>query len=409
MHKNETIEPDSRLKICSIRILQLDGIIETNGPFWEERLMRPLDFYAEFRGEPPREGGVQKAESGFHLSQLFLEIEANDGHVGIAGPLWKAPARIILDELAPLLIDRDPLATEFIWDIMHRSQAHGRQGYGMIAISAVDCALWDLKGKCLGQPVWRLLGGKTRDSVPAYASMLGYSVDDEEQVHTRAKAFKQEGFEGQKWFFRHTPAEGIDGMNKNVALVRAVREAVGDDYPIMFDAWQSLTYEYAVELCRRIAPYQPSWLEEPFLPDRIDVHARLKQKTSIPLSGAEHEYTRWGMLRFFEKQALDIYQPDIYWCGGISEIMKIAALASVHDVTLIPHGHSIPAGIHFSAAQSPAQVPLIEYLAKWNEINMHFLKDAPWPQMGRIFTPEKAGLGMHIDEEKVLANRSFTL
>jgi L-alanine-DL-glutamate epimerase-like enolase superfamily enzyme len=271
----------------------------------------------------------------------------------------------------------------------------------MIALSAVDCALWDLKGKALGQPVWRILGGPTRSEVPAYASMLGYNVTDTGLVRERAQAMREEGYTAQKWFFRHGPMSGHEGMKLNVALVKTLRETLGDGYDIMLDCWQSMNYDYAVDLCTRIEEFRPRWLEEAFMPDRIDSHVKLKAKTKIPLSGAEHEYTRWGFKRFVEKDALDILQPDIYWCGGLSETLKITAYATVHDLIVIPHGHSTPAGIHFSAAQSPIHTPYQEYLEKWNDINMHFLAAPIRPVKGSIPVPDDVGLGMELAQDKI--------
>jgi L-rhamnonate dehydratase len=204
---------------------------------------------------------------------------------------------------------------------MHRIMVHGRQGDAMLAISAIDCALWDLKGRWLGQPVYRLLGGPTRDTVPAYASMLGFAVRDMGRVRERAAEYQAMGYPAQKWFFRHGPMSGHDGMRENVALVRTLRETLGDDYDIMLDCWQSFDPIYAVELADRIAEFHPRWLEECVMPDRIDSYRRIKERTQIPLSGAEHEYTRWGFKRFIDADALDVLQPDIYWAGGLSEVL----------------------------------------------------------------------------------------
>jgi L-alanine-DL-glutamate epimerase-like enolase superfamily enzyme len=194
---------------------------------------------------------------------------------------------------------------------------------------------------------------------------------------------------------------GHDGLMKNVALVRTLRETLGDDYDIMIDCWQSLNLDYAVDFCSRIEEYRPRWVEECFMPDRIDSHVKLKAKTRIPLSGAEHEYTRWGFKRFIEKDALDVYQPDIYWCGGLSETLKIAAYATVHDLIVIPHGHSTPMGIHFSVAQSPIHTPYQEYLVKWNAIHMHFLKHPLFPVNGDIHLPHAPGANMDLDPAKI--------
>jgi L-alanine-DL-glutamate epimerase-like enolase superfamily enzyme len=274
---------------------------------------------------------------------------------------------------------------------------HGRQGDAMLAISAVDCALWDLKGRWLGQPVYRLLGGPTRDSVPAYASMLGFAVRDLGRVRDRAQEYRAQGYTAQKWFFRHGPTSGPDGLRKNVELVRTLRETLGEDDDIMLDCWQSMDVTYTVALAERIAEYRPRWLEECVMPDRIDSYRRIKDRTNIPLAGAEHEYTRWGMRRFIDAGALDVLQPDIYWAGGLSEVLKIAANATAHDLITIPHGHSTPAGIHFSLTQSPIHTPYQEYLVKWNQINQHFLKRRITPQRGMIHAPTEPGMGMDLD------------
>jgi L-alanine-DL-glutamate epimerase-like enolase superfamily enzyme len=169
----------------------------------------------------------------------------------------------------------------------------------------------------------------------------------------------------------------------------------------MIDCWQSLNFDYAVDFCSRIEEFRPRWVEECFMPDRIDSHVKLKAKTRIPLSGAEHEYTRWGFKRFVEKDALDILQPDPYWCGGLSETLKIAAYATVHDLITIPHGHSTPIGIHFSVTQSPIHTPYQEYLVKWNDVNMFFLKNPIRPVKGSIAIPMGSGVGMDLDKSKI--------
>ena len=136
-------------------------------------------------------------------------------------------------------------------------------------------------------------------------------------------------------------------------------------------------------------------------------YRRIKQKIAIPLAGAEHEYTRWGFKRFVDQEALDVIQPDIYWCGGLSETLKIAAYASVHDLITIPHGHSTPATIHFSVTQSPIHTPYQEFLVKWNAIHQHFLAHPLVPEGGVIRAPEAPGLHMDLDEAKVESERAL--
>ena len=310
-------------------------------------------------------------------------------------------AFFVARRLRPVLLGRDPVAHEMLWDQMHRIMVHGRQGDAMLAISAVDCALWDLKGRWLNQPVYRLLGGPTRTEVPAYASMLGFTVLDPGRVRERALEYKEMGYTAQKWFFRHGPTSGPEGMRKNVELVRTLRDALGPDDDIMLDCWQSMEPTYVVDLASRIAEFRPRWLEEVCMPDRIDSYRAVKDKISIPLAGAEHEYTRWGFKRFIDAGALDVLQPDIYWAGGLSETLKIAALATTHDLVVIPHGHSTPAGIHFSVTQSPIHTPYQEYLVKWNAIHQHFLRDKVMPERGVIRVTDRPGIGMELDMEAV--------
>jgi L-alanine-DL-glutamate epimerase-like enolase superfamily enzyme len=137
------------------------------------------------------------------------------------------------------------------------------------------------------------------------------------------------------------------------------------------------------------------------MPDRIDSYVRLKAKTKIPLAGAEHDYTRWGMKRFIERNALDVIQADTYWCGGLSELMKIAAYATTHDLIVIPHGHMTPINIHFSLTQSPIHTPYQESLIKWSEMNMYFLKIPLWAVNGSIPAPLTPGAGMELDPAKI--------
>ena len=389
------------MKITAVRILRLTGTMITDGPLWEDRLVRPIDIYPEYRGRDDFEGGRQIDASHFGFEQYFIRIETDEGPVGIAGPVPDMVAIYAARRLRPLLLGHDPIAHEKLWDQMHRFMVHGRQGDAMLAISAVDCALWDIKGRWLGQPVYRLLGGPTRDSVPCYASMLGFAVRDMGRVKERALEYQRKGYTAQKWFFRHGPSNGAEGLAANVALVRTLRETLGEDYDIMLDCWQSFDPLYAAELAERIEEYRPKWLEECVMPDRIDSYARVKATTSIPLSGAEHEYTRWGFKRFIEAEALDILQPDIYWAGGLSETLKIAAYASVHDLVVIPHGHSTPVGLHFTLAQSPILTPYQEYLVKWNAINQHFLLHPLVPEAGSLGLPTQPGLGMDLDPAKI--------
>lgn len=375
--------------------------MEVDGPFMEERLVMPLDVYKEFRVQGPPAAGTQIDDSHYQLNQVFVQIDTDEGVSGIAGPTMPGGTAFHVWQMKDFLIGRDPLATEFLWDIMHRKSVHGRQGEPMMAISLIDNALWDLKGKYFKQPVWKLIGGGGRGSMPAYASMLGYATQDLGLVKERALEMQSRGYKAQKWFFRHGPMSGPEGFKKNVAMVETIRETLGDDDDIMLDCWQSMDVNYVIKLAEAIEEYHPRWLEETALPDRIDSYRKIREATNIPLSGAEHHYTRWGMKQFIDAEALDILQPDIYWAGGLSEVLKIAALATSFDLITIPHGHSTNAGIHFSVSQSPIHTPYQEYLVKWNTIHQHFLKDPIQPENGMIKAPSGAGMMMDLDPDKI--------
>jgi L-alanine-DL-glutamate epimerase-like enolase superfamily enzyme len=369
------------------------------GIFWEERLVRPVDIYPEHKAE----GAHWMAAVGqdqYRIVAHFVQIETDHGVHGIGGPFTDEQAHIIGAQLAPLLIGHDPLAHERIWDRMYRAMVHGRKGVVMMAMSVIDCALWDLKGRFFSVPVYQLLGGPTRTEIPAYASALGYSLDPE-LVQERAQEIVQQGYMATKWFFRDGPTDGVAGMARNLRLVRTLRDAVGPDIDIMLDCWMSWDVPYTIQMARRLEEYQPRWIEEPVLPDKIAQYAEIRRTINIPVSGGEHEYTRWGLKALMDAGACDVLQPDIYWCGGISETMKICALASAYDLVVIPHGHSTPASAHLIAAWPQTTCPLLEYLIKWNEIHQFFLKTPLKPIGGVVTLPATPGLGMDLDDAKL--------
>jgi L-rhamnonate dehydratase len=398
------------VKIAAVRCVEYTGTMEHPGVFWEERLIRPVDIYPQFRAEGatflPRSGS-----GSYRMTSVFVHVETDAGVSGTAGPITREQAHLVQAGLAPLLTGQDPLATEYLWDVMYRSAVHGRKGVEMMAISALDCALWDLKGRHFGVPVHVLLGGPVREEIPAYASALGYSLDLD-KARARVAEIVSQGFTATKWFPRHGPTDGRAGMEANVALVAALRETVGPDVDIMVDAWMSWDVPYALRVADRLAEYGPRWIEEPVLPDkpRSYVEITRRMRSDILVSGAEHEYTRWGIHQLMAAGAMHVYQPDTYWAGGISEMQKIAALASAYDVQLIPHGHSVPANTHVSFAQPPTLTPMIEYLLKWNTVHQWFLAHPVHPVDGKVTPPTEPGLGMDLDQDKIESKRelSFT-
>jgi L-alanine-DL-glutamate epimerase-like enolase superfamily enzyme len=393
------------VRITNVRLTELTGYLEHPGEFWEERLSRPVDIYPEqYTAGPtwtPRE-----PDGRYRVVSHFLHLDTDEGVSGLGGPITWDQAALIGREFAPLLIGQDPRAHERIWDTLYRFAVHGRKGVSMLALSAVDCALWDLKGRWLETPVYRLLGGPTRDSYPCYASALGFSLEPE-RVRERARELHAQGFRAQKWFFRHGPGAGREGMRKNLELVRTLRETLGDDVDLMLDCWMSWSVPYAVEMAEQLAEYRPRWLEEPVLPDLIESCARIRRAIRIPVSTGEHEYTRWGIKLLLDAGAADLIQADTYWAGGITEMQKIIALCSACDVPVVPHGHSVPANVQLTAAQPPAAVPLVEYLVKWNAIHQHFFKQPVLPVNGAITPPDRPGLGVDLDEGKIVSQREL--
>jgi L-rhamnonate dehydratase len=384
------------MKIEEIRIFKLRGKPPFPKGFWEERLVRPVDIYERFRDQGPWRPGEEEV-----FEQLFLEIEADGGEKGVFGPISSKIATIVEHELKPFIMGEDPFGVERIWDIMYKSQVHGRKGDTVFAISAVDCAVWDLIGKVKGEPVVRLLGGPVQEKVPAYASMLGFSLESEKVVE-RCQEYVEKGFQAMKWFFRHGPGSGSSGVEKNVELVKTIRDAVGYDVELMLDCWMSWTVPYTVKMARKLERYEPAWLEEPVMPDDIDGHAEIRRNVDIPIATGEHEYTRWGAMELLKREAVDILQMDVTWAGGITEMRKVCALASAEGIPVIPHaGWSEPAqAVTFSEPEYVC--PMIEYLIKYSALQQAFNKEKLQVEKGCFHAPNKIGSGFEPQMEKLV-------
>ena len=296
-------------------------------------------------------------------SWVFVKITTDAGITGW-GEMLKDDAKACAagaKEVSHYLVGEDPRPVTHHWQAIHRGAFYRGGPIKTATSSGIDQALWDITGKCYGVPVYKLLGGPTRETVPAYASTTGCSLDPG-RVRERSQGLVSDGYTAMKWFFLHGPGSGREGMAKNLELVRTVREAVGDDVDIMFDAWLSWDVPYAVAVGERMAEYRPRWLEEPVSPDRIDSCAAIRRALPFPIASGEHEYTRWGHQDLIRAEAVDVLQPDIYWVGGITETIKICTLASLSEPQLVPHVHSVPATVHLLFSQPPDVCPLLEYL-----------------------------------------------
>jgi L-rhamnonate dehydratase len=384
------------MKIQDVQVFTVYG--SYNGPTFPpgERQAQALDIYPEFN---QRSGSTAPAV-GAPARATYVEVISEDGLSGLWGPIQDFQSFFIVRQLRPFLVGRDALATELLFDQMTRMDRHGRSGLFMTAVSAVDCALWDLKGKAWGQPVYRLLGGPTRPDVPAYASMLGFSVEPEAAAAV-AMEYKGQGFTAQKWFFRYGPGDGDAGMALNLEMAYAVREAVGDDYTLMFDAFMGWNVTYASAMVRALESVHPYWMEEPIPPERVSELRKLREASRVPIATGEHVYTRWQTKELLVNQAVDVLQNDPDWTGGITELVKIAALASSFEVPLVAHGHSLLPSLHVAASQSPATVPFVEYLVRHQPNKQNFHQSIYAPHNGVVTLPTVPGLGFALDENKI--------
>jgi L-rhamnonate dehydratase len=294
----------------------------------------PMSIYPEYKAQRSLFQPSTPEMGGF-----TVEISTDQGLKGY-GSGGSAGGLVVEKHFTKLLMGEDPANIERIWDILWRSSmAYGRAGIAINAISGVDLALWDLMGKTLDLPVYRLLGGETKPRIPAYCT-----GNDVEQ-HIKF------GFKRLKLAIPHGPADGIEGMRKNVELVKRTREILGPDGDIMLDCWMAWTERYTLEMADMMAPYRVYWMEECLQPHDYEGFGRLNAAIkSTRIVTGEHEYTRYGFRRLLECKSAQIWQPDIHWCGGLTEIRRIAAMAAAWDIPVIPHAGGQSDCVHFIMA-----------------------------------------------------------
>jgi L-rhamnonate dehydratase len=364
---------------------------DQQGAHWiDDHIATPMSRYPEYR-QSRRSFGINV------LGTLVVEIEAADGTVGFAVTTGGEPAAFIVEKhLARFLEGRDPTQIEKIWDQMYFStQYYGRKGLVVNAISGVDLALWDLLGKLRGEPVYQMLGGAVRDELLFYAT------------GARPDIAKQLGFIGGKLPLHHGPAEGEEGFAKNLAMLADMRGKVGPDFWLMLDCWMSLDLNYAIRLAERAQEYGLKWIEEALSPDDYWGYADLKRNAprGMLVTTGEHEATRWGFRMLLEMECCDIIQPDVGWCGGMTELLKIAALADSRGVLVIPHGSSVYS-YHFVITRHNS--PFAEFLMMApgaDKVVPMFhpqLTGEPVPVNGRLKLPDRPGFGVEL-------NRSIAL
>lgn len=339
--------------------------------------------------------------SGFRfLGWLVVEILCDDGTVGIGNAALAPHAtKTTIDTyLKPLLIGADPLDSEYLWASMYRrTLPWGRKGIGMVAISALDLAIWDAKGKILGQPVFRLLGGRTKPKIPVYASRLYAQPLD--SLYAEAKSYAQQGFPAVKLRFGWGPKDGYAGMQQNIELVKTARAAIGPGVDLMADCYMGWSLEYARRMIKALEPYDLRWVEEPLIADDLAGYGELRAMNRVAISGGEHEYTLQGFRHALDMKAFDIVQFDVNRVGGITAAKKITDLCEAYDVTVIPHAGQMH---NYHITLSSYAAPIAEYFPKvpvevGNELFWYIFDGEPVAQDGYIdLACDRPGFGLSL-------------
>ncbi|MBI20924.1 MAG: L-rhamnonate dehydratase [Chloroflexi bacterium] len=322
-------------------------------------------------------------------------VEAEDGTWGFAVGNHGKPVATIIDEyLGPRLVGENCMAIEKIYDMMVRmGSPYGATGLHSYAVSAIDLALWDLKGKILDRPVYELLGGPARDELFCYST--GGDTD----------WYMELGFKATKLPCKYGPADGLDGLKKNVEFIGSTRELIGDDVELMLDCWMGFDIEYAVRLAEELRPFKLKWMEEILPSEDFDAHAELRRRVSWQtLATGEHWYTTVPFQHAASKHLVDIMQPDINWVGGMTAIVKICAIAEAANISVIPHGGgNTPYGQHACFAM-PA-IPWTEcYIATPPGVPIERLggnKSFPGmsvPKNSKMVPSNAPGFGLEIDK-----------
>ena len=356
----------------------------------------------------------QQLKKPFHFSQweyqtrtiCLVKITTEDGIFGWGegyGPAGMVKAGI--EFFTPFIIGMDALDHEVVWQHMYlRSLDYARRGVFLSALSAIDVALWDIKGKYMGRPVYQLLGGKKNEEIKPYATGLYFSQNRnlKSDLVEEALKYKEEGYLGIKM------KVGL-GIEKDTEYVTAIRKAIGDEVDLMIDSNHAYSMKEAIQLCVSLKDLNIAWFEEPVSPELYENYSQLRDKTDIPIAGGECEYLRHGFLQLFQHRSVDIAQPDICAAGGITEVKKIAAMANTFGIEVIPHswgtGIALHAAMHLIANLDPNPGRMYQP-APWMELDRteNDLRDVLTgppivPENGMLGIPDMPGLGVEINEK----------
>ncbi|OEJ99031.1 galactonate dehydratase [Flavivirga aquatica] len=362
-----------------------------------------------------------KLSNSFFFSQweyserciCVVKVTATNGQYGWGegyGPATVLEAGIKL--LEPFVIGQNALENEVVWNTMYRKTLDfARRGVLAASMSAIDIAIWDLKGKILNQPVSTLLGGAHRTKIKPYATGLYFTDHDNpsKNFEEEAKLYVSQGFKAIKM------KVGL-GIKKDVEHVKMIREIIGDDIELMVDSNHAYTLREATQLAREIEKYNIGWFEEPLSPEFYDQYNELRQKTTIPIAGGECEYLRFGFQQLIKNKSVDIIQPDICASGGLTEAKRIGALASANGVDLIPHTWGTSIGIHVALhfianiESVPGRMYQPDFLIEYDQTENGLREKLTFPSIemkdGYIEVPNRPGLGIDVDEDVL---REYTI
>ncbi len=358
----------------------------------DDHIATPMARYPEYR-QSRQAFGINV------LGTLVVEIEASDGTVGFAVTTGgEIGAFIVEKHLARFLEGQRVTDIEKMWDQMYFATLYyGRKGVVINAISGVDLALWDLLAKVRKEPVHQLLGGPVRDELVFYAT------------GARPDLAKEMGFIGGKMPLQHGPAEGDEGLRKNLQKLADMRQRVGKDFWLMLDCWMSLDLNYATRLAQAAGEHGLKWIEEALPPDDYWGYAALRRQVprGMMVTTGEHEATRWGFRLLLEMGCCDLIQPDVGWCGGMTELIKISALADAHGCMVVPHGSSVYS-YHFVITRHNS--PFAEFLMMAPQADKvvpmfnPLLLDEPVPVNGRMKASalDQPGFGVRLNPDCAL-------
>lgn len=359
---------------------------------------RIADVRVHLVSEPVQTGFADATRKVESIGFVIVRVVTDQGLEGIGFTYHEVGGEATKDlidiNMTPRLVGRDPLATEDIYaDFVQYLRGVGRKGLMFCALSAIDVALWDLKGKIVGLPLYRLLGG-SRKQVPVYASGGWTSYSDEELV-AEAKAMVARGYRMIKL------KVGVDGARnprRDLLRVRKVRDAIGPDVRLMLDAnncWDAAT---AAQFANRLGEYDVAFLEEPVFADDIPGLAKFKRSTDMPLATGEHEYTKYGARDLLINNAVDVLQLDGGRAGGYTEMLKIAALAQAWNIPFAPHALEL---LHLHLVAAVPNALFVERLLLFETLTERTFAGAPKPKDGYIEVPDLPGLGLTLDMDYI--------